>query len=603
MNLLTSISGQLSQVIRAQSLTRRLTLLIVIVGSVCGFLFLMTHARTGGYVDLYKGVQMTDAREALAKLAQLGIDARLRDGFSTIQVPRNKVDEAAVMLAMEGIPGSGSVGWEQLDRNSFGQSKMQQEKSFHRMQEGELERTLLAIRSIERARVHLGIPEASLFLDEEQQATASVMIKVRSGERLSDKQVQGIIHLVSHAVEGLTSDNVQIIDDSGNLLVSTQGADSNMASLAQQSYKTNYEEQVNSRIETMLEKVVGKGRVEARVQADFDFSQLHRISEVFNPDDQDPIVREQSTQIEGMKSVPDGSTGTGAVPTPAAGGAGGRSDTLVSYEVSKMWSEEKQTEPTLTGVSVAVLIGGKREETTDSEGNITVESVAPSTEELSTYEELVKSMIGFKTGRDKVTVSYVPFLPEAIEPLGEAPRFSYETRRMIELGIQWGIVGLIGLLLILVVLRPAVKQILVSPMSGGMVALPAGGGGMDLSGMDENTMELMANLAEAEASGDANAIAMARAAGGEQASTAGAQQNLARKKGLKSSVAKQMLDVDEDMAMDPETVKAMRQQKMAALKAKQTNEQSALIQRDVLTTAKSDPNKTVSLLRQWMDEA
>ncbi|MCL5270422.1 MAG: flagellar M-ring protein FliF, partial [bacterium] len=336
------MTNQIGQIIKSQSAARRLLLLAIVMGSVCAMVALTLHTRTGGYVVLFTGMQAGDAGEAIGKLRQMGIEARLENGGTTIKVPRNRSDEAAMMMAMEGIPSSGIVGFELMDKNSLGQTKFQQEKNYLRMREGELARTLLSLREIERARVHLALPENVLFAQDSERPTASVVIKLHNGAALTDKQVSGIIHLVSHSVEGLQPEDVSIIDNLGNLLNESRLPEGATLTLTQNNFKTQYEDLLKSRIETMLEKVVGKGKVAARVQADFDFSTSREVKEIYNPDDQDPIKVSERTQTEVDKS-PGSAVAVTPPPTATPAAAQGtvpagatNSQLTTEYAVSKM---------------------------------------------------------------------------------------------------------------------------------------------------------------------------------------------------------------------------------------------------------------------------
>lgn len=598
MGFLSNLTNQFGVLINSQSTARRLLLLGVVLGSVGCMVWLIIYAHTGGWSVLYTGMQQADAGDAVAKLRQLGIECKLDDGGTTIKVPSNRSDDAAVMLAMEGIPNSGVVGYEMMDENRLGQSKFQQEKNYHRMLEGELSRTVMSLPQVERARVHLALPDHSLFVEEEKQPTASVVLNMHAGSQVNDRQLNGIIHLVSHAVQGLTPENVSVVDHNGNLLNLQRRPEMESSTLAQQNFKTNYEETLKARIESMLEKWIGPGRVAARVQANFDFSTLHEVREIYNPEDQEPIVRSEQAQTQAKAEF--GQSGSGvkgpagspsALPPSTQGGAAGklpqgqdprmvRSDRTVEYAVSNMQQESKHTMPSLKRVSVAVLVDGKYESTTNSEGEEINRFQPRGQDELKQIEEMVKATIGYtndQTRQDLVTVQCAPFTLDTPQEV-DLPIISYEMREMIEIGLEWTIVGLIGFLLVMVVLRPAVKGIVVTPAR--TAALPSGG---------------MAHLAGSSSSG-------AGLGSGETNSLSQNQQGTGQSLSEMIESMKNE-EIPPEVAQDPERVRQYREQRIAMQKAKLSNAESKEIQEQITETAKNDPKKTVGLLRQWMDEA
>lgn len=609
MGLLASLTNQLGILLKSQSAARRIMLLIVALASLTGLGWMIIQAQTGGYTLLISNLRPAEGVEALAKLQQLGIKAKMENGGTSIQVPRNRFDDAIMMLSMEGIPSSGTVGYELMDKTSLGQSNFQQQKNYLRMREGELARTLLSIRQIQHAKVHLALPEDSLFVKDEKAATASVVLKLQRGSRLEGREVTGIVNLVSHSIEGLKSENVSVIDDSGNTLNQAHTEDSSQSSIAQQSYKLQYEEKLRNDIESQLENVVGKGKVSARVRADFNFSTQHQIRQSYNPEEQTPILRTEKTTLEstGNKSagaLQQGIPGsTSNLPSAISGvatnngstsGSEGltRQDRTAEYAVSNTWEETQQSVPTPKQISVAVLVDYA--ETKDASGKVTAQ---PRTQqELADYEDLVKAAIGFVSTdlrTDQVKVLCSRFRTEVPEDLKDSLLNNYTVRQYIQLGVQWGIVGLIGLLLILMVLRPAVKQISVYPVElTDAKALPPG-------------------TAEAAAQGQLPPGKSAGAAiGSEGQGSAKATGQLGQRNviGIAAGATEEdddefdLDDLPEEMRGNQDAIRQFKLQRLAAKQAKMTQAEADKIHADVMATARENPQKTVSLMRQWMEE-
>ncbi|MEN6625616.1 MAG: flagellar basal-body MS-ring/collar protein FliF [Candidatus Sumerlaeia bacterium] len=548
MAFIQDLSRQFGGFVGAQPMARKLTLLAIIVGSIGAMAFLVIHAQTGSYTVLYQGLEPSDAGEIVRVLGQKGIRFRTENSNSIIKVQASRIDEAFMLVSMEGLPNSGTVGYEGLDKSTIGQSNFAQQKNYKRMQEGELARTMVKFEGVEQARVLIAVPDETPFLAEQQKATASVQLKLRTGYQLSERQISGISHLVSHAIKGLDDKNVVIVDQKGNLLNQSRGEES-QNSVAQQQFKLGYEDRLKHEVESLIENTIGRGRVAARVQAEFDYASQKEERQVFNPDAQDPIPTKEQTETEpAPKTALAATTGTAAV-APA-----GPTRTMREYAVSQQRTETQNNVPQLKRVTVAVLADGKHAE---KDGK---DEYTPLTDaEIANIENLVKATIGFSEERgDVVTVQCSPFTNNELTPMDDVGWLTPDVRRIIELSLHWGIIGLIALMLIMMVLRPAVKQITVA--SGPMAALPAGAGG-------HQWIE----------------------AGGAGAAANGATPIEA------GSMASKLLG-NTDQAR-------MFQAQQAAENARVSQAQAQQIQREVIETTKNQPQKTVSLLRQWMDEA
>jgi flagellar M-ring protein FliF len=609
MNFIASLTNQLGSLLQSQSAARRLTLFLILCGSVAAMIWLSVHARTGGYVVLCSDLRPGEAGEAMSKLREIGIPSQVENGGTAIKVQRAKADDAAMALAMEGIPDGGRVGFELMDKSTIGQTRFQQEKNFHRMREGELARTLLSLREIENARVHLALPEDSLFVSEAKPPTASVVLKLRRGAVLTGRQVNGITHLVSRSVEGLKPENVSIIDSQGNLLNQARTDDAAEFTATQQAYKTQYEDLLKNRIESMLENVIGKGKVSARVQAEFDFSTMHQIKESYDPELSTIKTQKYLTEGTGEKSA--GALGIGGVAgsasnvpplaplaqageTTATGTGQGLTKTEVSteYAPSKTWEESQQTVPVPQRLSVAVLVDGTYEEVKSGKGEVKQEFQPRPQAELDQFKSLVEAAIGFTSNekrQDTVTVACASFKTDTPKEEKEPFLLTYPVRQMIQLGVEWGVIGVVGLLLILMVLRPAIKQMLVMPISSARGALP-GFMGERLTHHGEHPAALSAGR-----SGGARGLASPE---GEADQDAALDANY-------DAMLNDLSDIEipEELKGNQEAIRTYKLQRLAARQAKLTQAQAQKMQKEMVDTARNNPQKTVSLLRQWMDEA
>ena len=167
---------------------------------------------------LFSNLSQEDAGEMVNKLKEKKIPFQLSSNGSSILVPREQVYDVRLTLAAEGLPKGGGVGFEVFDRTNLGATDFVQKLNYQRALQGELSRTIRQIKEVEQARVHVVTPKESLFLDEQKKPSASVLLKTRSGMKLEASQVEGIVHLLASAVEGLDSGNITVVDTSGKIL-------------------------------------------------------------------------------------------------------------------------------------------------------------------------------------------------------------------------------------------------------------------------------------------------------------------------------------------------------------------------------------------------
>src|SRR5947207_2736163 len=278
-------------------------------------------------------------------------------------------------------------------------------------------RVLLVAGGVEAPRVHLALPERSLFVAEDRRPSASVVVKLVPGRTLGRSQIDGIVHLVAASVEGLDADGVTVVDESGRMLTQDRHGDPTGASSTALELQTSVERQIAERIESMLGAVVGRDKAIARVAAALDFARVERTEETYDPDR--AVVKSQRTtreQTTGPRSEAGGPPGVQANLTNDAAAASAESegprserrDESQSYEVSKVVSRTIGPVGALKQLSVAVLIDGTY---TEDKGKRTF--VPRPQEEMDRLKELVKGAVGFSEARgDKIEVACVPFQTE-----------------------------------------------------------------------------------------------------------------------------------------------------------------------------------------------
>jgi flagellar M-ring protein FliF len=450
--------------------------------------------QAGDYQVLYANLSQEDAGQVVAKLKEKGVPYEISGGGSAVLVPSDKVYELRLALASEGLPRGGNVGFEIFNEQSLGQTEFVQKLNYQRALQGELVRTIRQFSEVEDARVHIVMPKESVFLDNAEPASAAVVLKVRPGRTLSTSQVQGVVHLVSAAVEGLKPENVKVVDMSGRTLFAREdSAAAGGLSSSQLEYQRNLEDGLKRKVEGMLEKVVGPGKAIARVNADLDFTQQSLTQEIFDPDS--AVARTKQTSQEtssGGAGLAAGIPGPdydanqpGAGATAEGGGQSfNRSQESVSYEINKLAKQVVSPVGSLERLSVAVIIDGVYKEGQGGEKSF----VPRSKKEIAEFEAIVKRAVGLDEERgDQVEVTSIPFsLPEeAAEP----GAFSSLAGRALSLGtLKWLAKLAVALLLIVFVLRPVASG-LARGGGGGRLHLPAGSPRLELALEDSERLD------------------------------------------------------------------------------------------------------------------
>jgi len=460
------------------------------IGLFAFFMITALHMSTGSMSPLYTGLSLEDSSKIVAELEKSSTPYELVGNGSEILVPSDRMLRLRMDMAEQGLPSGGSlVGYEIFDRSeTFGSSNFVMNINVLRALEGELARTISSLSDIDSARVHLVMPSRELFTREKEKPSASITIKMRGGKSLEPSEVMAITHLVASAVPELEASKVTIVDNHGRLLARGDGAESLDATASSaEEYRLNYESHTRQKLEDLIEKVIGEGKVRVQVAADINFDRTVTNSEKFDPEGQ--VARStQSTSETDLSSDKSGGGNTSVannVPPPASAGDSGnksdhkvdRSNETTNYEISKTVQNHVTEGGNLNKVSVAVLVDGTY--TKDADGK---EVYAPRTDdELKQLKTLVASAVGYDEKRgDKIEVINMRFTQESIEIGGESffERFKFEMQSII----QTVIIAVVAILAILLVLRPAVNQLIKQSqapsdrVSGELAALETQGG-------------------------------------------------------------------------------------------------------------------------------
>lgn len=320
------------------------------------------------YSVLFSQLSAEDGGAIVNKLQEQGVPYRVQG--NTIEVPEKMVYDLRLRLASEGLPESGAIGYELLDKTGFTATEFTQKVNLKRALEGELSRTISQLESVSKARVHIATPAPSLYTEKEKETTASVLVRLKSGQQLSDNQVNGMVNLVQKSVEGLKTDNVVVVDTRGNILsTSSDGGTTDKLTLNQLELKKAYESQVQDGIQRLLLAVMGPNKSTVKVNADMDFSQTTTNSKEFEGP---PLARSEQTEQEkytgaGASTAPGGVAGTtGNIPGfTFNAGSEQTSDykknvTTINNEITEHMKEQIKPPGEVKRLSVAVLIDSNK---------------------------------------------------------------------------------------------------------------------------------------------------------------------------------------------------------------------------------------------------
>ncbi|KAK48417.1 flagellar basal-body MS-ring/collar protein FliF [Caballeronia sp. LZ029] len=462
---------------------------------------LVMWSRQPDYRVLFSNLSDRDGGAIVAALQQGNIPYKLSDGGGAILVPAEQVHETRLRLASQGLPKSGSVGFELMDNQKFGISQFAEQVNYQRALEGELERTIGAISSVKSARVHLAIPKPSVFVRDKELPTASVMVNLYPGRVLDEGQVVAIAHMVASGVADMPVKNVNIVDQDGNLLTSQSAASGLDAS--QLKYVQQIEHNTQKRIDAILAPLFGAGNARSQVSADIDFSKLEQTAESYGPNGnpQSTAIRSQQSS-ESSETTGGGASGVpGALsnqpPQPAsapidaaASGAVGtkatpqnqRRDTTTNYEVDRTVRHFEQATGGIKRLSVAVVVNYDKK--VDAKGNVTMTPLAA--DKLAQVQQLVKDAMGFDEKRgDSVNVVNSAFSAD----LNVTPDVPWwRTPQMIAWGIQaakYVGIGIVGLFLYFSMVKPAMRRAFPPPPE----AAPALGAPDELSLLDGPSLD------------------------------------------------------------------------------------------------------------------
>lgn len=454
--------------------------------------YLVVHATNVEYATLYSQLEADDASAVVTKLKEMKVPYKLSANGSTIEVPEKQALDLRLELASAGLPRGGGVGFESFDKMRLGATEFEQRVLYRRSLEGELSRTIDTIGAVQSSRVHLVMPEKSVFVSRQEPASASIVVKLKPGKTLGPQEVAGVVHLTASAVPGLSAEAVTLVTTEGTMLhrPRKQGDSDAEGDPNEPSASKALEATLSDRAREMIERIVGPGHVDVQVSADLDRARVEHVEDHYNP--ASAVMRSEEQTIDRQSSGPDdtvagvpgaesnvpggssvspvGKPGASAAAAssaaPASSAAAAASAMIASlpapqvaantqkglpngvmreshtrnFEIDHVSDKRTLGPGALRRLTVAVVVDGIE---TTVDGKTTVTERDP--EQMAKIASLVRGAVGIDDKRgDILTVETVPFLAAHVEPpaaLVDAPkpfdlsRFDYKAHAKLLAGV------------------------------------------------------------------------------------------------------------------------------------------------------------------------
>ena len=426
------------------------------------------------YKVLYTELTKDDSAVIARMLEEGKISYQVKDDGKTILVPEDMVEIWRLEIAKKGVNFTGTVGYEVFDKQSFGTTSFVQKINKQRALEGELVKTIMHIKGVTRARIHLSIPESSPFVSERKPPSGSVVLDVERGVTMTNDEVKGIQSLVSSSVDGMRSHHVVVIDSRGKKLSENDGDQMSTDTANRIALETKLNSQYEKKVEEILSRVIGEGKVIAKVSLKMDFTEKYETQTTYDSENAAVVSEVRNEQkMVGVRPSPQGIPGArsnlpGEAPQPGIPETRNDVDkSLVTKNMAVPTIVTKSKKPTaeITSMSVAVMVDGKKAPVLAKDGTPMLNEdgipvtkyLAWSEEELQNFQQIVASSLGINQNRgDKLVIKNMEFAKEDLAEM-EAIMRARENRELMRNITKYLIIGGIITLFFFMVVRPFIQ--------------------------------------------------------------------------------------------------------------------------------------------------
>jgi len=416
--IINSLRSSFGGGLKNLSVRNKLAIGLVAAAVVAGIITLALWSSRPDYSVLFSDLSQEDMQAIETELYAARVPFKYSSDGNTIMVPSSDVYKMRLRLANRGLPEIGAIGFEGFDKTDFGVTDFVQQLKYQRALQVELGRTISQLKAVMAARVHITLPRQSVFTEKEESAKASAVLKLHPGGRMRIGQIDGIVHLIASAVEGLSKENVVVLDTSGKVL-SSSGNESYVSS-GQLEYQQTMESDLESQVQNMLDKVLGPNKATIQVAAEIDFTATETTSEMYDSENAIPRseqnVEYTSKGMAGASGIP--GVASDITPNAQPGGSSPeytRSDATTEYEIGKTVKHTVDRPGKISKLSVAVIVDNK---TVDGQ------SVPWTQQELDDVKNLVQNAVGLDTSRGdpQIEVRNIPFDTSLQQETAEAEK-------------------------------------------------------------------------------------------------------------------------------------------------------------------------------------
>ena len=470
-NMLKKLLNNLKSFFESLDTSRQVAMISVAAIIIAVMVSIIIWASRTEYKVLYTELNSNDSSQIARILEEKKIPYLSSNNGKTIKIPRDQVEIWRLELAKMGMRFTGTVGYEVFDTQPFGTTSFVQKINKQRALEGELTKTIMHIKGVRRARVHLSIPETSPFVAETKPPSASVVLDLDRGVLLSEQEIRGVAMLISSSVDSMRAEDVVIIDSRGKKLSENIGDQMTIDTANRIALEAKINRKMENQVEEIISRVVGKGRVIAKVAVELDFTESVLTETEFDPENVAILSKvENKEDLEGSRPSPQGIPGArsnlpGETPQPGIPETKNNVNknlTSTNYNVSSKVKKSRNPTAKVKKISVAVMVDSKQAPVLDEEGHPLKDadglprmSSRPWTEgDIDNFRAIVASTLGINSIRgDSIVIRNMEFAKEDLAAV-EALMKQRENRALLRSLTKYITIGLIMTLFFFIVVRP-----------------------------------------------------------------------------------------------------------------------------------------------------
>ena len=475
-NFIKQITGNFTEFFQSLDVSRRISLLGIGSLLIAVMVSLVIWASKTQYKLLFSELTKEDSASISQLLENGKISYQIKDEGKSIYVPEDQVEIWRLEIAKKGVNLTSTVGYDVFDKQAFGTTSFVQKINKQRAIEGELMKTIKHIRGVNRVRVHLSLPENSPFVSEKKPPSASVVLDLERGFDLNKEEVKGIQSLIQASVDGMREEDVVIIDNKGKKLTENVGDPMAQHTASRLALEGKVNRQYEGQVESILKRVVGQGKVIAKVNVKMDFTESFQTQTSYDGENAAVLSEVANKQrFNGRRPSPQGMPGArsnlpGEKPQPGIPETTHDTDkslTTRNYNVPKTVTQSKKPTAQIQAISVAVMIDGKQVPQFDEAGepildsnDLPVTKYEPWSEaEVANFKAIVASSVGLNVGRgDTIVIKNMEFAKEDLSA-AEALLRQRENREIIKNLTKYLMIGILITLLFFVVIRPFIQWV------------------------------------------------------------------------------------------------------------------------------------------------